>query len=347
MKTTSRALLLSVMFSAFFTACGGGGGSTSAPPPPVVTPPPPSSGGGSSGGDEPVERGPIETDLELNQRLIAAASADRSQPGFQLFMSPHVNPILALGSYVYVTNTPNGTVDVLDAETRVVLQQIDVGLEPMSLAAKPDRSELWVSNHVSDSVNVIDTAPDSPLLHTVTAVIDHLDLPSGEEVFDEPAGIAFASNEKAYVALSQTNQIAVIDATTYEVTKLLHVPAQDPRAIAVVGDKLLVLPFESNNQTQLSGCTADGIDGDVCTFDAIEHVFNNNNVLSLNYTADIVRNTDLPDRDLIVYSTENEQRLQSVNHLGTLLYGLSVDASGVAYIAQTDARNVANGRAGS
>ncbi|MEC7492164.1 MAG: hypothetical protein VYB01_04655, partial [Pseudomonadota bacterium] len=220
MKTTSRALLLSVMFSAFFTACGGGGGSTSAPPPPVVTPPPPSSGGGSSSGDEPVERGPIETDLELNQRLIAAASADRSQPGFQLFMSPHVNPILALGSYVYVTNTPNGTVDVLDAETRVVLQQIDVGLEPMSLAAKPDRSELWVSNHVSDSVNVIDTAPDSPLLHTVTAVIDHLDLPSGEEVFDEPAGIAFASNEKAYVALSQTNQIAVIDATTYEVTKL-------------------------------------------------------------------------------------------------------------------------------
>ena len=347
MKTTSRALLLSVLFSAFFTACGGGGGSTSAPPAPVVTPPPPSSGGGSSGGEEPVERGPLETDLELNQRLIAAATTDTSQPGFQLFMSPHVNPILALGSYVYVTNTPNGTVDVLDADTRVVVQQIDVGLEPMSLAAKPDSSELWVSNHVSDSVNVIDTAPDSPLLHTVIAVIDHLDLPAGETVFDEPAGIAFASNEKAYVALSQTNQIAVIDATTYEVTKLLHVPAQDPRAIAVVGDKLLVLPFESNNQTQLSGCTADGIDGDVCTFDAIEHVFNNNNVLSLNYTADIVRNTDLPDRDLIVYSTENEQRLQSVNHLGTLLYGLSVDASGVAYIAQTDARNAANGRAGS
>ena len=68
----------------------------------------------------------------------------------------------------------------------------------------------------------------------------------------------------------------------------------------------------------------------------MEHVFNNNNVLSLNYTADIVRNTELPDRDLIVYSTENEQRLQSVNYLGTLLYGLSVDATGVAYIAQTD-----------
>ena len=211
-------------------------------------------------------------------------------------MSPHVNPILALGPYVYVTNTPNGTVDVIDADTRLVVQQIEVGLEPMSLAARPDSSEIWVSNHVSDSVNVIDTSVDSPLVHTVTAVIDHLDLPLGESIFDEPAGIAFANNEKAYVALSQTNQIAVVDATTYQVTKLLRVPAQDPRAIAVVGDKLLVLPFESNNQTQLSGCTSDGIDGDVCTFDAVEHVFNNNNVLSLNYTADIVRNTELPDR---------------------------------------------------
>ena len=197
MKTTSRALLLAVLFSALFTACGGGGGSTSAPPAPVVTPPPPSSGGGSSGGEEPVERGPLETDLKLNQRLIDAASTDTSQPGFQLFMSPHVNPILALGSYVYVTNTPNGTVDVLDTNTRIVVQQIEVGLEPMSLAAKPDSTELWVSNHVSDSVNVINTATDSPLLHTVTAVIDRLDLPGGEGVFDEPAGIAFASNEKA------------------------------------------------------------------------------------------------------------------------------------------------------
>ena len=115
------------------------------------------------GGGEPPERGPLETDLELNQRLIAADSTDRSQPGFQLFMSPHVNPILALGPYVYVTNTPNGTVDVIDADTRLVVQQIEVGLEPMSLAARPDSSEIWVSNHVSDSVNVIDTSVDSPL----------------------------------------------------------------------------------------------------------------------------------------------------------------------------------------
>ena len=163
MKTINRALLVWIFLSVFLSACGGGGGSSSSTPAPVVTTPPPSSGGGSSGGGEPSERGPLETDLELNQRLIAADSTDRRQPGFQLFMSPHVNPILALGPYVYVTNTPNGTVDVIDADTRLVVQQIEVGLEPMSLAARPDSSEIWVSNHVSDSVNVIDTSADSPL----------------------------------------------------------------------------------------------------------------------------------------------------------------------------------------
>ena len=47
---------------------------------------------------------PLETDLELNQRLIAADSTDEVGRVSTL-MSPHVNPILTLGPYVYVTNT--------------------------------------------------------------------------------------------------------------------------------------------------------------------------------------------------------------------------------------------------
>ena len=42
-------------------------------------------------------------------------------------------------------------------------------------------------------------------------------------------GIAFASNEKAYVALSSANQIAVIDVGNRGVTKRLTITAQDPR----------------------------------------------------------------------------------------------------------------------
>ena len=283
----------------------------------------------------------------MNIRLQAAQQTDQAASGQQSFMSPHVQPILAVGNQVYVTNTPSSTVDVVDAEEGTVTGSIPVGLEPIALALKPDKSQLWVSNHVSDSVNVIDLDPSSPTFHQVVGLIDASSNQEPGQYFDEPAGIAFASDAKAYVALSQENQIAVIDAARLKITKTIAVPAQDPRAIAVFEDKLFVLPFESNNQTQLSGCLPSKIDGERCTFDAIEHVFTNNNVLSLNYVADIVKNPELPDRDLLVYDTSSEQLIETVEGLGTLLYGITVTESGQVVIAQTDARNDANGLAGS
>lgn len=313
-------------------------------------------GTGSSGNDQDNDQSQtsntdsstlFETDSEMNIRLQAAQQTDQAASGQQSFMSPHVQPILAVGNRVYVTNTPSSTVDIVDAEEGAIAGSIPVGLEPIALALKPDKSELWVSNHVSDSVNVIDLDPSSPTFHQVVGLIDASSYQEADRYFDEPAGIAFASNAKAYVALSQENQIAVIDTARLEITKTIAVPAQDPRAIAVFEDKLFVLPFESNNQTQLSGCLPSKIDGERCTFDAIEHVFTNNNVLSLNYVADIIKNPELPDRDLLVYDTSSEQLIDTVEGLGTLLYGLTVTDSGQVVIAQTDARNDANGLAGS
>ena len=34
------------------------------------------------------------------------------------------------------------------------------------------------------------------------------------------------------------------------------------------GNRLYVIPFESGNQTQVSGCLPEDIDGDLCTFNA-------------------------------------------------------------------------------
>ena len=100
--------------------------------------------------------------------------------------------------------------------------------------------------------------------------------------------------------------------------------------------------------TQLSGCNlgVNPIDGDLCTYDAVEHAFTNNNVLSLNYDADIIRNPNLPDRDLFVYDTATDSLVQVVNTLGTLLYGMAIDSEGRVFVSQTDARNDENGRAG-
>ena len=268
------------------------------------------------------------------------------QVGYPSFCSPHARPIVLSGGLVFVANTPADTVDVIDAQTRRLVARVNVGIDPVSLAIRPDGKELWVSNHVSDSVSVIDIDHDSPTHLNIVATIQDFDRERKSTRFDEPMGIAFASNDKAYVALSSENQIAVVNVASRRVIKRLTIPAQDPRAIAVRGDRLYVIPFESNNQTQLSGGAKDDIDGELVTFDAWNHSIANNNVLSIGHVVDIVKHPDVPDRDLFVFETTTDKLVETVDTLGTLLYGLTVDSLGNVYIAQTDARNDVNGRAG-
>lgn len=266
--------------------------------------------------------------------------------GQPTFVSPHTNPIAVLGDRVYVVNTPSDTLDVIDISSRALIGRVDVGIDPASIAVRPDGREIWVSNHISDSVSVIDTDANSATYLTVVATVQDFDRARKVTRFDEPMGIAFAGNSKAYVALSSSNEIAVIDVASRKVTNRLKITAQDPRAIAVRNDKLYVLPFESNNKTQLSGGTKENIDGDLVTFDAIAHSIVNNSKLSLGHVLDIVKHPDMPDRDLYVFDTKTDQLIQTVDSLGTLLYGLTVDSNGRIFVAQTDARNDANGRAG-
>ena len=138
----------------------------------------------------------------------------------------------------------------------------------------------------------------------------------------------------------------MVDVISRSVLKRLHITAQDPRAIEVRNGKLYVLPFESNNKTQLSGGMKNAIDGDLVTFDAVAHSIVSNSKLSLGHVIDIVKHPDMPDRDLYIFDTETDELIETVDTLGTLLYGLTIDSKGNVFIAQTDARNDANGRAG-
>ncbi len=277
--------------------------------------------------------------------LITSVEVVETSVGHPTFMSPHSKPIAVRGGHVFVVNTPADTVDVIDTATREVVKRINVGIDPVGIAVRPDGNEVWIANHVSDSVSVIDADPQSVTFLQVIATVQDFDPTTRATRFDEPVGIAFASDDKAYVALSSENQIAVIDTATRRVTRRLPITAQDPRAITVRGDRLYVIPFESNNQTQLSGCIGP-IDGDLCTFNGFEHVVANNNVLSLGYDADIVRHPNVPDRDLYVFDTTTDQLVDVVDTVGTLLYGLTVDSNGRVFVTQADARNDANGRAG-
>ena len=72
--------------------------------------------------------------------------------GHRSFLSPHASPIASDGESVYVVNTPGGTLDFIDIGTRKVVHRTRVGIEPVSLAIRPDGKEIWVANHISLSV---------------------------------------------------------------------------------------------------------------------------------------------------------------------------------------------------
>lgn len=285
-----------------------------------------------------------ESENSLGDASVESAVALK-KVGHPTFVSPHASPIAVTDGRVFVVNTPADTVDVIDVASRKIVHRVNVGVDPVGIGVRPDGKEVWVSNHVSDSVSVIDSDLNSATYLQVVATVQDIDPTTRATRFDEPVGIAFAGNDKAYVALSSENQIAVVDVKNREITKRLTITAQDPRAIVVQGDRLYVIPFESNNKTQLSGGTGK-LDGDLVTFDAAEHAVRNNNVLSIGAVMDIVKHPKVPDRDLYVFDTKTDKLVEVVDTLGTLLYGLTVDSTGRVYVAQTDARNDANGRAG-
>ncbi|MEM7457579.1 MAG: ankyrin repeat domain-containing protein [Planctomycetota bacterium] len=285
-------------------------------------------------------------DVSEQEQAVETYAAESGTVGYPSLMSPHFNPIAINGTRVFAVNTPADTVDVIDSRTREIVARVAVGIDPVSIAVRPDGLEVWVSNHVSDSVSVIDTDIDSPTYLQVVATVQEFDRRTGATQFDEPVGIAFAGNDKAYVALSSENEIAVIDVETREVRRKLSIASQDPRAIFVRNGLLYVIPFESNNKTQLSGGNEGDIDGELVTFDAWNHSVDNNNVLSIGHVIDIVKHPRVPDHDLYVFDCETDRLVDTVDTLGTLLYGLTVDSSGRVFIAQTDARNDVNGRAG-
>ena len=279
-------------------------------------------------------------------------TVDRGDPipepaaGHPGFASPQVQSIALSPTLpeLYVTNTPADTLDIIDRETREIVYRVRTGIDPVSVAVRPDGLEVWVSNHLSDSVSIIDVDPRSPTRYRLVGTVQALDDTGLVTEFDEPTGIAFASNDKAYVALSSRNRIAVVDVASRKVIKQIQLWAQEPRALTVRDGRLYVIPFESMNQTELSGCF--GMEEDPnCTFEIIPVLLDNSidAIITRGFDANIVRQPRTPDRDLFVYDTATDELLEEVSTIGTLLYGVAVDSRGRVFISQTEARNDVNG----
>src|SRR5262250_3653410 len=83
----------------------------------------------------------------------------QAAPSFTLFESGQVRP-LALspdGQWLFAVNTPDNRLDVFHVHPHGLEHRasVSVGLEPVAVAART-ATEVWVVNHLSDSVSVVD-----------------------------------------------------------------------------------------------------------------------------------------------------------------------------------------------
>src|SRR5687768_3810146 len=89
---------------------------------------------------------------------LVASGADAS---FTTFESGQVRP-LALspdGARLYAVNTPDNRLEIFDVDGDGLTHagSVAVGLEPVAAAARSN-AEVWVVNHLSDSVSIVDVA---------------------------------------------------------------------------------------------------------------------------------------------------------------------------------------------
>jgi YVTN family beta-propeller protein len=132
---------------------------------------------------------------------------------------------------------------------RVLLFDVDLGL-PLARGSVPvgmrpvavrfaDARTVWVANHLSDSISVVDVDGQRVLATLATG--------------DEPYDVVFAGEpRRAFVSCSQANRIDVFETTPpYARVAQLPLAGEDPRALAVSRDgrKVYAAIFESGNAT--------------------------------------------------------------------------------------------------
>ena len=209
----------------------------------------------------------------------------------------------------------------------------------------PNGSELYVTNHLSDSVSVVDVQRG-----IVTGVIQQVDPDTRLSILDEPCGVAFSPTaHRAYVTASESNRLAVIDTESQTVIDWVDISAEDPRAVDVSHDGrfIYVAAFESGNATEIMlESTLDlPKSGPLWWYGYLT-----NTLISLFSEEGRVERIrrDLrpqaPDNDLFVLDARDLSIVSRIRNVGTILYDIALTHDGNAvWVANTDHRNFLNG----
>jgi YVTN family beta-propeller protein len=132
--------------------------------------------------------------------VVVATAPVHAQTSFVNFESGQVRPLAIApgGGTLYAVNTPDNRLEVFAIGAGGSLTHtgsVPVGLEPVAVAAR-SASEVWVVNHLSDSVSIVDVTSNPP--RVVRTLL----------VGDEPRDIVFAGSggNRAFITTAHRGQ---------------------------------------------------------------------------------------------------------------------------------------------
>jgi DNA-binding beta-propeller fold protein YncE len=312
------------------------------------------------------------------QRVVPATT----EPRFTLFESGQVRP-LALspdGQHLFAVNTPDNRLEIFRIKKTQLIHtaSIPVGLEPVAVAARTDH-EVWVVNHLSDSVSVVELGDGATTGHVERTLL----------VGDEPRDIVFAGRhrDRAFITTAHRGQnipfdpkfttpgVGRADVWVFDANALgnslggtpltiVTLFTDTPRALAVTpdGTRVYAAGFQTGNRTTIinealipNGFGPDGIPGPATNFEG-SPAPETGTIVKWNGTHWLdglgrIRNEPvklaLPDKDVFVLDAMADPPHQLPGSagffqgVGTILYSMIVNpVNGKVYVANTDANNL-------
>lgn len=135
----------------------------------------------------------------------------------------------------WVAHSDGNTVGIIDTDTQQIVRNVEVGAQPIAIAAQWPRGEVWVASRRSHDIHI--------LRHSDGQQLAVIPLPYASQ----PEGLLFdPDGSQAYVSLGATGQVLRIDAATRQVNGTLTLGGGlRGMAMSADGQTLLIAPLIS------------------------------------------------------------------------------------------------------